>query len=80
MKGNLAAVIAGAICSRCRLMRGPRSKSAATRRGDMNYGRKRRRWMAASLGGLAPAGSKRSNTTDWGFPMDPTAIDAGRKN
>jgi hypothetical protein len=32
MKGNLAAVIVGAICSRCRLMRGPRSKSAATRR------------------------------------------------
>ena len=35
--------------------------------------------MAASRGALARAGLKRSSTTDWEFPTDPTAIDPRRK-
>src|SRR4029077_3113535 len=83
MKKNLSTIIAAVIvprCSCCRLMRAPGSKSAPTPRGNTNYKRKRHLWMAASRGALAPAGLKRSSTTGWGFPTDPTAIDARQKD
>ena len=82
MKKNLSTIIAAAIVASLFMLPAdgaPRSKSATTHRGDTTYRRKRDPWTAASRGGLALAGLKRSSTTDWGFPTDPTAIDARRK-
>ena len=78
MRKNLAAVVAVAVAAALLTLPAdarPRNQSAPMRSGNTKYRGKRRRWMAASPGGHARAGSKRSNTMGSGCLTVPTAID-----
>jgi hypothetical protein len=66
-------------CSRCLLMRAPRSNASPTRRSDTKCSRPRNRWTAAPWAGCAPADSTIFITTAWECPMVPITIDRGCK-